>query len=119
MNRTTTGKVSEDVVKYVNMRIAAAKLAVVESLSKFFGNAVRILIFILFCTMAFMALSMALIMWLGEILGSVPLAALLVGLLCVLLAVITHALKKTFINPMVRMFSGMIFRNRKKNDDED
>lgn len=118
MNRTTTGKVSEDVVKYVNMRIAAAKLAVVESLSRFFGNALRILIFILFCTMAFMALSVALIAWLGEKLDSLPLAALIVGLACVLLAVIVHELKKTFINPMVKMFSGMIFRNRKKEDHE-
>lgn len=118
-SRTATGKISDDVVEYVNMRIASAKLAVVESLSKFVGNAIRILIFVLFCMLTFMALSMALIVWLGEVIGSLPLACLIVGLVCLVLAIVVHAMKKTFINPMVRMFSGMIFRNRKKDGHED
>lgn len=119
INRTTAGKLSDDVVKYVNMRIAAAKLAVVESLSKFFGNALRILIFVLFCTMAFMGFAVAFVSWLAEILGSVALASFITGAICLLIGLVVFLLKKPFINPMVKMFSGMIFRHRKKETHED
>lgn len=112
-------KVSDDVRTYINLRIASAKLALVEGLSKVAGNAVRVLVFLLLCTMAFIAFAVALGAWLATLLGSVAIAALIVGLILFVIALVTFAVKGLFINPMVGMFSDMFFKPRKYHHDED
>ncbi|MCC8034967.1 MAG: phage holin family protein [Rikenellaceae bacterium] len=118
---TSTDKIADDVKCYVNMRIASVKLAMVEGLSKVSGNAVRILVFLLLCVMALIALGTALISWLATVLGSTALAALIVGVALIIVALIVFMVKSLFINPMVGMFSEMFFKPRKHetHDDED
>ncbi|MCC8018970.1 MAG: phage holin family protein [Rikenellaceae bacterium] len=112
-------KITDDVRSYVNMRIASAKLAMVEGLSKVSGNAVRILVFLLLCMLAFIAFAFALGTWIAAEIGSVAIAALLVGIILVILALIVFAFRGLFINPMVGMFSEMFFKPRKHDHHED
>lgn len=106
-------QITEDVADYVNMRIASAKLAFVEGASTVSGNALRIVIAIMFCFLGVVALLGAAIVALEELLGSFIWASLIVGGVCIILGLVFVACKKVFINPMVRMFSKMVFTSHK------
>lgn len=119
-NRVSAGKVSQDVTDYVNMRIASFKLSMVEDLSSIFGNGLRMMLVIVFGAMAFMILSVAAIIWLGNLIGSVLWATLIVAAVYIIAAVVIYFMRRQFINLIVPMFSTMFFTPRKiKEEDHD
>lgn len=111
-------KVAEDAADYVTLKIAAFKLALTEGLSRFFGNAVRIIVFIFLCGVALMAFAVAGVYWIGELIGSLPWAAVIVGGVCLVAAIVIFRAKTIFVNPMVGMFSDMIFSLHRKPTDK-
>ncbi len=115
---TVADKASQDVRNFVEMKIAAAKLSVVEGLSTVSGNAVRILIFIFLVSMALMAFFAAAIIALGNLLDSYVWGALIVGGVCLIIGVIVFLLRKAFVNPMVGMFSRMVFSQPPKHEED-
>lgn len=115
---SATDKVSRDVTEYVEMRIAASKLAAVEGMSTVCGNAIRIFVFALFCFLALLGLLIAGTILVADLIGSVAWAAVIMGAVCLLIGVLLYFSKKLFINPMVRMFSRMMFSSQKKDSDE-
>lgn len=119
-NRVSAGKVSQDVTDYVNMRIASFKLSMVEDLSSIFGNGLRMMLVIVFGAMAFMILSVAAIIWLGNLIGSVLWATLIVAAVYIIAAIVIYFMRRQFINLIVPMFSTMFFKPRKiKEEDHD
>ncbi|MCD7970345.1 MAG: phage holin family protein [Alistipes sp.] len=114
-----SGRIADDVKQYVNMRIASVKLAMVEGLSRISGNAVRILVFLFLCLMGLLALGVALIASLATVVGGTAIAALIVGIVLIIVALLVLMAKKLFINPMVAMFSEMFFKPRKHEHDEE
>ena len=114
----TAEKISQDVADYVNMKVASAKLAAVEGLSKLFGNALRVFILIMMCVLALMAFFVAAIISLGIWIDSFVWAALIVGAACLIIGFSLYYARKFFINPMVRLFSDMMFSPGKEDDDE-
>lgn len=112
-------KISQDVVDYVELKTASAKLAIVEGLSTFSGNALRIFVLAIFCMLALMALFTAAIWSLSIWTGSVVWGALIVCGVCLLLGFIFYACRKLFINAMVKTFSEMVFSTPKHDEHEE
>ena len=114
----SANKVSQDVTDYVNMRIAATKLSLVEDLSSIFGNGLRMILVIVLGAMAFMILSVAGIIWLGGLIGSMLIATLIVAGIYAIAAVIIYLMRKKFIDMIVPMFSSMFFTPPKLKEDD-
>ncbi len=118
-NPNLTEKLTKDLVSYVNLRVNAAKLAVVENLSEIFCDGFGLLFGLALGMIALVLFSAALTLWLGVVTGSFLLACLLVGVFFLLLAMIFFALRRRmFADRMVAMFSKMFFSNRKENEDD-
>lgn len=111
--------ISTDALEYVEMKIAAAKLSFVEGVSRVFGNSLRILLFVVFCMLALMAFFAAAIISLGVLLDSIALGAVIVGGVCLVAGVVFFVSKTLFINPMVKMFSELVFSSHKHDKDDE
>lgn len=119
---TVADKVSQDVIDYVELKTAAAKLAAVEALSTLTGNAIRIFILSMFCFLGLIAFLVAAMFGLAELIGSVVWAAMIIGGVCLIAGFALYASRKIFINPMVRTFSHLMFSpsdNRHDGQDEE
>ena len=109
----------EQVTGYVNLRIDAFKLAMVENLSTLSGNMLGIVIFLLLALMALLLLTVAatyaLGLWIGSMVGAMLIMAalyLIVGLIVLLNR------QRLFTDQMVRMFSRMFFERNDNPDDD-
>jgi len=106
--------------EYLDMRLDAIKLKMVESLSVLFSRilyATLLIIFLVFA-LAFMASSFS--WWLGDLLGSKAAGALITGGVSLLIALILYIRRgKLFINSLVAMFSKMFFEQGDKTSQED
>lgn len=110
----------QELVSYLNLRLDAFKLNMVENLSLVFGNMTAVFIAALLAGMALLLFTAALVWWLGTVLGSFLLSIILVGALYLAAAWIVFLLRDRLITDrMVRMFSQMFFNPRNKYDDGD
>lgn len=110
----------QELVSYLNLRLDAFKLNMVENLSLVFGNMTAVFIAALLAGMALLLFTAALVWWLGTVLGSFLLSIILVGALYLAAAWIVFLLRDRLITDrMVRMFSQMFFNQRNKYDDGD
>lgn len=107
-----TEQLAKEVASYVNMRIDAFKLNMVENLSLFFSSALGLMLFAIFASMAMLLFTAAFTYWLGVMIGSMTIAILLVGVLFLIIAFLIFALRHRLIaDQMVRMFSRMFFNS--------
>ena len=124
-NNTEQGRAERivaEVTSYVNMRIDAFKLALVENLSMLSSNMLALMISGLLMFMALALFTFAIVYWLNLLVGSIIWAVVITGALYLIIAVIFFALRnKLLSDKMVRMFSNMFFtpRNKMHEDYED
>lgn len=109
----------DQVTDYVNLRIDAFKLAMVENLSTLSGNMLGVVIFLLLALMALLLLTVAatyaLGLWIGSMVGAMLIMAALY-LIAGLVVLLNR--QRLFTDQMVRMFSRMFFeRNDNPEDD--
>ncbi|MBQ4278919.1 MAG: phage holin family protein [Rikenellaceae bacterium] len=109
----------EQVTGYVNLRIDAFKLAMVENLSTLSGNMLGIVIFLLLALMALLLLTVAatyaLGLWIGSMVGAMLIMAALY-LIAGLIVLLNR--QRLFTDQMVRMFSRMFFERNDNPDDD-
>jgi hypothetical protein len=111
---------ADSVKEYLDMRLDAIKLKMVESLSVLFSKIVyaALLIISLGIALAFMASAFS--WWLGDILESKAAATLITGGVFLLIAFILYLRRdKLFINSLVTMFSKLFFEPGEKTSNED
>lgn len=107
----TTDRIVEDLTRYVNLKVDATKLDLVENLSIAFSNAFGIVIFIVLGGMGLMFFTGVLTYLLGLLIGSMLWASVIMGSLFMIAAIVIMSIRqKMFTNPMVRMFSRMFFK---------
>ena len=110
----------QELISYLNLRLDAFKLNMVENLSLLFSNMTAVFIAVLLAGVAFLLFTAALVWWLGTVLGSFLCSAMLVGVLYLVAAWIVFLFRDRLISDrMVRMFSRMFFNPRNKYDDGD
>lgn len=108
---------ANELTSYLNMRIDAFKLSMVENLSILVSDGFGILIFILLLSVAVLSFIAALTVWLAEVIGSPVIALLIVGGAFLIVSIVVFMLRsRLIVNSMVRMFSRMFFE--KRDDDE-
>lgn len=104
----------QDVVQgaggYLDAQINNIKLRTVKGLSKGTGALASLLLISAFVSVFLLALSFALVMWIGEVLGSYALAgAIVAGGLFVVLLVIILLRKRMFKNSFIGMYEAVLF----------
>ena len=114
----------EQIVKelktYVNLKIDAFKLTAVEQLSLLFSRGLSVVVAILMIGMALLMFTVAVTLLLGEWIGSVLWAVVIMGLLFTLCGLMLFARREhLFSDSMVRMFSRMFFSERFENNEKD
>lgn len=108
---------ANELTSYLNMRIDAFKLSMVENLSILVSDGFGILIFILLLSVAVLSFIAAFTVWLAEVIGSPVIALLIVGGAFLIVSIVVFMLRsRLIVNSMVRMFSRMFFE--KRDDDE-
>lgn len=114
-----TEQLAKEVAEYVNMRIDAFKLNMVENLSSFFSSALGLMLFAILASMALLMFTAAFTYWLGLVIGSMFFAILIVGFVFLVMAFVLFALRHRLIaDQMVRMFSRMFFNSNNRYDDD-
>lgn len=105
---------------YLDMRIDDAKLTVTENLAVLCSRLIIFVLVTIISAIAFGFMATALSSWIGTILNSPTLGALITGGLFLLTAVILFIFrKKLFVNSLVRMFAGMIFKKKETYEPEE
>jgi hypothetical protein len=117
------GRMRSDISRYMRLRWADMKLTWVENLATLFNRIFAFLAIVALATVAFTFFMVALAIWLGEVLGSMPAALAIVGGVFLVLAIVALLLRKhLIINPLVRIFTGLFFTNdnhEKEDEQED
>jgi nitrate reductase gamma subunit len=106
--------------EYLDMRLDAIKLQLVENLSLLFSRIVSVSLLIIFIGIALAFLASAFSWWIGDLLGSKAAGTVITGGIFLLLALILYfRRRKLFINSMVAMFSKMFFEPVDKISEEE
>ncbi|MDP3453570.1 MAG: hypothetical protein Q8R90_11520 [Bacteroidales bacterium] len=106
--------------EYLDMRLDAIKLQLVENLSVLFSRIVSVTLLIIFIGIALAFLASAFSWWIGDLLESKAAGTVITGGLFLLLALILYfRRRKLFINSMVAMFSKMFFETSDKISEEE
>lgn len=105
---------AQDIVQgaggYLDAQINNIKLRTVKGLSKGTGAIASLLLISAFVSVFLLALSFALVMWIGEVLGSYALAgAIVAGGLFVILLVFILLRKRMFKNSFIGMYEAVLF----------
>ncbi len=105
---------AQDIVQgaggYLDAQINNIKLRTVKGLSKGTGAIASLLLISAFVSVFLLALSFALVMWIGEVLGSYALAgAIVAGGLFVVLLVFILLRKRMFKNSFIGMYEAVLF----------
>ena len=105
--------ITESAKDYLDMRINAIKIQVIEHLSIITAKIVfYILLFVLF-SIALFFIGSTFSLWMGELLGSEAAGALITASIFLTACLIIFFMrKKLFVNSMIGMFSKMFFEQR-------
>lgn len=98
------------ITDYVNLRIDAAKLTVVERAAKLGSTISGALIFALLMTIAVLMFAVAVVLLISYFVGSLILALLIVGVSLMIIAAVIYSMRhKLFSDSMVRVFVSLMF----------
>lgn len=110
-------RVADEVRSYVNMRIDALKLALVENLSVLSGNLMGFVVAGLLVFLALCLFTVMIVMLLELLLNSLIWSLVITAVIYLILAVVVFACReKLFSNRMVGLYSRMFFAPRNKNN---
>lgn len=102
--------------EYVDKRIDLVKLSVIEALSRGLGRFLAGLAIVSLLIIIGTVLSLAGILFLGDLIGSYGLAALIVALAFILILVLVLVFRhKLFVDGFVRMFYSIFFDSDEEN----
>lgn len=114
------GQTAQDVKEYAGLYIDRFKLGLIDNLATFFNTLYGVLVLVLLFGIAAMFFAVALTWVLSILMGSVLYATLAMGGLFVVFGLIVLALrKKLVINPLVRIFSRMMYDVNKSYSDHE
>lgn len=106
--------------EYMDMRIDSLKLRMVESLSSLFSKIVYVILLIILLGIATASMASALSWYLGDLLNSRAMGALITGGIFILVAIILIIKRKRFlIDSMVKMFVPMFFESDNLKEEEE
>jgi hypothetical protein len=109
--------IKESVKDYLDMRISALKLQIIEHLSIIMARIVFYVLLFVLLSIALFFIGSTFSLWMGELVGSEAAGALITAsIFLVICLIIFFMRKKIFVNSMVGMFSKMFFEQR--NDDD-
>lgn len=117
-DRPMYDKIVDDVKDYISLRSDSMKLRATANLSVITGGAIAMIICMLFCLLALMIFSVAIIYGISLLINSILWALLIVGVLYVVIGVMVFYRRDKFINMMVRLFSGMFFEKSRKTEEQ-
>ena len=104
-----------DVMEYARLRVDGVKLGLVDDLSTFSSTIFSVLLCVLLAGMAVLFLAAAAVWGLMALTGSFLWAVLIVAFIFIIAAIIVFAKRERLIvNPMVRIFSRMMFEKKHK-----
>lgn len=108
-------KLFQDSKEYLDQQLESAKLRTVKGLSQGTSALGRLLLFFTIAGNLVLMLSFALVLWLGEVMGSYALAGFVVaGVLLVLLVVLYVFRNRLFRNSFVSLYSDVIMPGRQE-----
>lgn len=114
------GQTAQDVKEYAGLYIDRFKLGLIDNLATFFNTLYGVLVLVVLFGIAAMFFAVALTWVLSILMGSVLYATLAMGGLFVVFGLIVLALrKKLVINPLVRIFSRMMYDVNKSYSDHE
>lgn len=103
-------RLTSEVTDYINLRVDAFKLSLVENLSTTLSATFGVMVVALLMLMAMMFFAAAITVLLSILIGSLLWALVIMGALLLIAAVVVYALRdKLVINSLIRMFSRMFF----------
>lgn len=112
-------RVTHDLRRWAELRLDGAKLSAVEGLSSVIGRAIGLLLALALLNLALMAFS-GVFIWLLQLwLHSWVWAAVIVGVVYMLVAAIFVMRPGMFQNMMVRVFAPMFFPQKEEDEDYD
>lgn len=106
-------KISKDALEYIKRGMDGCKLRLVENLSLLFGDVMCAFVLSMLLFVAYLALLVAVVIWLLPLLG-LPLAIVTVAALLLFTAWIVYALReRLFVDRMVRRFAKIFFEEKR------
>lgn len=108
-----------DAACYAQLQLDRLKLRLLDNFSTLFNTVFGVLLVIILSSFAGLFLAVALIWALGNWIGSMLWALLIIAGVFLIASVVVYAKRKTLIiNPVVRMLSQIMFEKEKPTDDE-
>ena len=105
--------ISKDALEYVKRSMDGCKLRLVESLSLLFGDVMCAFVLSMLLFVAYLALLVAVVIWLLPLLG-LPLAIVAVAALLLFTAWVVYAQReRLFVDRMVRRFVKIFFEEKR------
>lgn len=112
-------KIADDVKTFVDLRVDAVKLSVVEALASVVGKGIALVICLFLINLALVLLTGAAVYGLSLLIGSVLWSAIIIAAVYLIVGVVIFMRPGFFVNKMVGVFSPMFFCPRKDDDDEE
>jgi len=96
-NPKTIGALFDDASDYLETRVDLLKMKMIDKASDAASSVVSVIATLVFAIFALILLSIALAVWLGDLIGTMYLGFLIVGGLYVLIAFLFHFFRKAWI----------------------
>lgn len=101
--------------EYIELRIERLKLSTIEKLATAGSKLYATLFIMLFAAVAFVFLLLALMYWIGDLLGSIALGALITGGFHIILLIIVWIFRKRlFTGSMIRSLTKIFFNEEER-----
>ena len=111
-NRNPLDELYSSLKEYLDLRIKEGKLSMTESLAVLFSRLIVFILAVITGAVAFAFFAFAFSQWIGTLLHSQALGALITGGIFLVAAIILIALRhKLFTDSMVKLLIGMFFKN--------
>lgn len=110
----------KDAKEYLKTRYILLKLELLEKLAKILSIFVLIIISLILILAALIYFSFAAVSWMKNIFGDTLPGFLIIGGFFLLIFLIVYlARKKLFLNPLIGVLSGILFEEKKEDEDEE
>lgn len=118
-NRNLLEELYTSLKEYLDLRISESKLSLTESLAVLFSRLIVFILIVITSAVAFGFFAFAFSQWIGTLLHSPALGALITGAIFMVGVVILIIFRKRlFTDSMVKLLIGMIFKNRGDESDK-
>lgn len=103
---------SQDVRKYLDLRLNELKLKTIDGLSIGVSRVLSLMVVIMLGAIVLAAFAFGTVLLLGDMIGSWPAAAFIIGgFFLILLALMLLLWKRLFVNIFVKLFIGIFYEN--------